>query len=106
MFQLPAQPSVWETRRSISFSFLVFHCTDTHIYVHPLPLTLSVVQSENSDNTFHEPKHREEFEGGRRFTPTLVDRVRTCISVCVNVAVDTVTCPLFPKEDTVLPSPP
>jgi hypothetical protein len=29
-----------------------------------------------------------------------------CSSVCVNVAVDTGTCPLFPKEDTVLPSPP
>ena len=49
-------PSVCEARRSISFSFmpaLVLHCTDTHIYVFPLALALSVVHNKKSGTTLN-----------------------------------------------------
>ena len=32
--------------RLFQFKILVFHCTDTHIYVFPVDLTLSVVQNK------------------------------------------------------------
>ena len=71
--QSPTQPSVCETCRSLSFSFLVPHCTDTHTYVFPVALTLSIHNKQKKllkKDTYRWGLHSEESVRNRFCSPS------------------------------------